>query len=73
LSFTAQATDPQEENIKQLNKRIQWQINNAAKGLTFIPLDLNSLSLLVFTDISFVNNRDLLSQISFVLVLTDYN
>ena len=39
LSFVAQATDPQEENIKQLNKRTQWQ-----------KLDLNSLSLLVLTD-----------------------
>ena len=73
MSFAAQAVDPQEENVKQLNKRIQWQIDNAARGLTFVPLDLNSLSLLVFTDASFANNRDLSSQIGFVLVLTDRN
>ena len=73
LSFAAQATDLQEENIKQLNKHIQWQINNTAKGLIFIPLDLKSLSLLVFTDASFANNRDLSSQIGFVLVFIDYN
>jgi hypothetical protein len=41
------------------------------KGLTFMPLDINSLSLLVFTDASFTNNKDLLSQIGFVIVLTD--
>jgi hypothetical protein len=73
LSFAAQAVDPQEENIKQLNKRIQWQIDNAARGLTFVPLDLNSLSVMVFTDASFANNRDLSSQIGFVIVLTDRN
>jgi hypothetical protein len=69
----AQATNPQEENIKQLNKHIQWQINNATRGLTFIPLDLNSFSVLVFTDASFANNRDLSLQIGFVIVLMDYN
>ena len=69
----AQAVDPQKKNIKQLNKRIQWQINNAIKGLTFIPLDLKSFSLLVFTDASFANNKDLLLQIGFVLVLIDHN
>jgi len=59
LSFAAQVVDPQEENIKQLNKRIQWQIDNAIRGLTFIPLDLNSLSVMAFTDAFFANNKDL--------------
>jgi hypothetical protein len=38
-----------------------------------MPLDMNSLSLLVFTDASFANNKDLLSQIGFVIILTDCN
>jgi hypothetical protein len=38
-----------------------------------VPLDMNSLSLLVFTDASFANNKDLSSQIGFVIVLTDRN
>ena len=29
------------------------------RGLTFVLLDLDSLSLLIFTDASFVNNKDL--------------
>ena len=73
LSFAAQAVNPQKENVKQLNKHIQWQIDNAAKGLTFVPLDLNFLNLLVFINASFANNKDLLSQISFVIVLMDHN
>jgi len=38
-----------------------------------MPLDLNSLSLLVFMDASFTNNRDLLLQIGFIIILMDYN
>jgi len=38
-----------------------------------VPLDMNSFNLLVFTDASFTNNKDLSSQIGFVIVLTDRN
>jgi hypothetical protein len=38
-----------------------------------VPLDMSSLSLLVFTDASFANNKDLSSQIGFVIVLIDQN
>jgi hypothetical protein len=41
------------------------------RGLTFVPLDISSLSLLVFTDASFTNNKDLLLQIGFVIKLID--
>ena len=73
LSFAAQVTDPQNDNIKQLNKRIQWQMENPTRGLTFVPLDVKSLSLVIFTDASFANNKDLSSQIGYVIVLTDRN
>jgi hypothetical protein len=43
------------------------------RGLTFILLDMNSLSLLIFTDTFFTNNKDLLLQISFIIILIDYN
>jgi hypothetical protein len=43
------------------------------RGLTFMPLDMSSLSLLVFIDASFTNNKDLLSQIGFVITLIDRN
>jgi hypothetical protein len=38
-----------------------------------MPLDMNSLSLLIFTDASFANNKDLSSQIGFVIILIDRN
>ena len=46
-------------NTKSLNKRLSWQIKNANRGLKFIKLDINILQLLVFTDTSFANNKDL--------------
>jgi hypothetical protein len=73
LAFAAQTTDPQKDDIKLLNKRIQWQMDNLTRGLTFIPLDVHSLNLIVFTDASFANNKDFSSQIGFVIVLTDRN
>jgi hypothetical protein len=38
-----------------------------------MPLDISSLSLLVFIDASFANNKDLSSQIGFVIILTNRN
>jgi hypothetical protein len=38
-----------------------------------VPLDMSSLSLLVFINASFANNKDLSSQIGFVIALTDQN
>ena len=71
LSFAAQVINPDVNNAKELNKRIQWQIDNSSRGLKFVKLDKNSLQLLVFTDSSFANNTDLSSQIGYVVVLAD--
>jgi hypothetical protein len=71
LSFAAQAIHPTNENTKDLNKRLGWQLDNSTRGLTFVRLDENSLQLLVFTDASFANNKDLSSQIGYVVVLAD--
>ena len=73
LSSAAQVTDPKKEDINLLNKRIQWQIDNSTRGLTFVPLNMESLSLVIFMDASFANNKDYSSQIGYVIVLTDRN
>ncbi|RFU28087.1 hypothetical protein B7463_g8248, partial [Scytalidium lignicola] len=49
----------------------QGTIQNAAKGIQFVKLDKETLQLLVFTDISFVNNRDLSSQIGYIVTLAN--
>ena len=37
----------------------------------YIKLDINTLHLLMFIDALFANNKDLLLQISYILVLVD--
>jgi len=71
LSYAAQVINPDEKDAKLLNKRIQWQIENSTRGLSFVKLDTETLQLLVFTDSSFANNKDLSSQIGYILVLAD--
>lgn len=71
LSQAAQTTDPREEEVKRLNKRLEWQINNPGRGLRFVQLDKNTLKLVIFTDGSFANNPDYSSQIGYVICLMD--
>jgi hypothetical protein len=71
LSYAAQTTDPSIEDANQLNSRLRWQLENSARGLRFIKLKRESLRLLVFVDASFANNRDLSSQIGYVIVLAN--
>jgi hypothetical protein len=37
----------------------------------YIKLDINILRLFIFTDTLFINNKDLLLQIGYILVLAD--
>ena len=69
LSFAAQTTQPTTNDAKFLNKYLDQQRNN--NGLTFVKLDLQTLRVIAFTDLSFANNQDYLSQIGYVIVLAD--
>jgi hypothetical protein len=71
LSYAAQVINPNKKDTKLLNKRIQWQIENSIRGLSFVKLNIETLQLLIFTDSSFANNKDLLLQIGYILVLAD--
>ena len=73
-SFTAQqSTNPTDNDTNLLNRCLSWQIRNSTRGLKFIPLDLDTLKIVAFTDSSFANNHDFSSQIGFVIALTDVN
>ncbi|KAM4062355.1 reverse transcriptase (RNA-dependent DNA polymerase) [Hirsutella rhossiliensis] len=54
-----------------LNKRLQWQIYHQERGLMYKPIDLATAKLLIFTDGSFANNKDLSSQLGYVIVLAN--
>ena len=44
-------------------------MNNLKRGLRYIPLTLKDVKLFLFVDGSFANNKDLSSQIGYILVL----
>jgi hypothetical protein len=71
LSFAAQVINPSEGDAKHLNKCLNWQIKNPDRGLKFVKLDINTMQLVVFTDASFANNKDLSLQIGYIIVLAD--
>lgn len=71
LSVAAQAQQPTDEDFDKLNKRLQWQIDNQDRGLRMVPLDLTTAKIMVFTDGSFANNKDMSSQIGFIMVVVN--
>jgi hypothetical protein len=71
LSVAAQHQEPAESDITVLNKRLDWQMKNISRGLTYVKLDLLSAKLYVFVNGSFTNNKDLSSQIRFEVILAN--
>jgi hypothetical protein len=71
LFYAAQIIEISSDEIKTLNKRLQWQIINQFRDLKYVKLNQLSLRLIVFIDSSFVNNSDLSSQIDYVICLAD--
>ncbi|KAM4061047.1 cwf18 domain containing protein [Hirsutella rhossiliensis] len=71
INLQASTQEPVNTDFKALNKRIEWQINNPDRGLCYIPIDLESAKIFVFTDGSFANNKDLSSQIGFVIIIAN--
>jgi hypothetical protein len=50
---------------------LQWQIDNHIKEFKYVSLDSTKLQLMIFTNSSFANDRDLFSQIDYVICLTN--
>lgn len=71
LSVAAKAKQPKDHDIDKLNTCLQWQIDNPNRGLKFVPIDLSTAKLMVFTDGSFANNSDMSSQIGYVIMLVN--
>jgi hypothetical protein len=50
---------------------LQWQINNQTKKLQYVKMNHSFFQLVIFSDSFFANNRDLFSQIDYVICLID--
>ncbi|KAI1653193.1 hypothetical protein F4813DRAFT_383489 [Daldinia decipiens] len=68
-STAAQHTKPGPKEAKALNARIKWQVDHKDRGLRYVELDPQDLRLYVFVDGSFANNKDMSSQIGYIVVL----
>lgn len=71
LSYAAQSVEVSNDDVMALNKRLLWQITNKSRGLRYVPLDQTTIRLVIFTDSSFANNKDLSSQIGYVICLAN--
>ncbi|XDG08264.1 hypothetical protein ABKA04_007879 [Annulohypoxylon sp. FPYF3050] len=71
MSEAAQHVEPGKMEIERLNKRLGWQKDNLRRGLRSIKLDLQKLKIFVFVDGSFANNRDLSSQIGYLIFVAN--
>ncbi|KAF7578000.1 hypothetical protein PtrM4_022400 [Pyrenophora tritici-repentis] len=69
LAAAAQATEPTKEEISRLNKRINWQKKNVSRGLSYVPIEMKDLKLYTMVDASFANNKDMSSQMGYVIIL----
>jgi hypothetical protein len=50
---------------------LQWQIDNHFRDINYVKFDSTKFRLMIFTNSFFVNNRDLFSQIDYVIYLTN--
>ena len=71
LSYAVQVINFNKKDTKLFNKRIQWQIKNLIRDLSFIKFNIKTLQLFIFTDSLFINNKGFLLQIEYILVLVD--
>ncbi|KAI0994669.1 hypothetical protein K3495_g13512 [Podosphaera aphanis] len=69
LSRAAQHQEPEVHEIKELNIALKEQRKDPSAGLKFIDLNIEEMKLYYWIDGSFANNKDLTSQIGFVITL----
>lgn len=54
-----------------MNKAVDIAKSNHSGGLRFVPVDVNSICLVVFAYASFASNKDNTSQLGFVVAFAD--
>lgn len=69
--LAAAVNNPDRTVCRKLTKLVRWAKDTADVGLQYQNLDLETLRIMLFTDASFANNRNLKSQLGFIILLTD--
>lgn len=68
-----QIITPDRKNYEFINKRINWQLENAQKRFFYIFINFKKTKLFVFVDGFFANNKNLNLQIGFIIILGNKN
>ena len=71
LTYAAQIINVILNDIALLNKRLTWQIENKSRKLKYVKFDFDSLRLMIFIDSFYVNNRNFIFQINYVICPID--
>jgi hypothetical protein len=71
--MAAQAHNSDSDDLKRFNKRLKWQMEYLDRGLSYVHVNLNAAKIFIFADGSFANNKDLSSQLGFLMVLVYEN
>jgi hypothetical protein len=71
--MAAQAHNPDSDDPKRFNKRLKWQMEHLNQGLNYVHVNLNAAKIFIFADESFANNKNLNSQLGFLMVLAHEN
>lgn len=65
---SAQFSDPKQAEFKEHNSLIKIPVMTPARGLQFVKLDVTTIKLGLFIDAGFATNRDMTSQLGFLMV-----
>jgi hypothetical protein len=76
VALASQVTDVEFEAdshgaIRDLNSTLEFLRSTAEVGITYVPMDMETLKLVVYADASYASNADLTSQIGHIALLMD--
>ena len=73
VAYLSQVTEESlcKDDVKLANKVVKHLTETRNVTLRFVPLDLRTMHIFVYTDGSFANNKDCSSQIGFIVFLND--
>jgi hypothetical protein len=73
LSMAAQAHNLNSYDLKHFNKRLKWQMKHLNQRLSYVHVNLNAAKIFIFADGSFAKNKNLSSQLGFLMVFAHEN
>jgi hypothetical protein len=71
--MAAQAHNSDSDDLKRFNKRLKWQMEHLNRRLNYVHVNLNAAKIFIFANELFANNKNLSSQLGFLIILAYEN